>query len=626
MSNPSTSIWFLQLALFLSGGALYFFVPGFCLTALSGVVASDLSPLAIDQLRMSSPYLFGFGGFTLFALMTQRTALRPRFAAVFTVVFTSWSLVQWNGVVTGHYAAPGALAAVLATFLALANARILLLPALERLAPEHGGVRDTKPPQAFVLWFLQGVVLLSGSLGFLFAPEMVLSTISGNPIGSPLLTALAIHQTSLLGALATGMSLLSFIAITTQRSFAWRGFSFFFAFFLAVWVVSIAWILNWGNYALPVLGVLVPGLFLLPMNYWLHSLRGEWDPEGAGRMPETWSVLDLVAGPIMAVAVLRTRRRSSHLVGVALRGVFVPATGATSSEQSAPTNDFFSDAAVKPVQVRFANLTELDDASLDVRGCAIKFSENQHTSPLDLLLNTGSYCPAYNLWSFAAFAASKIVPTKGSEVIVRRNLVAREGGVAGLRRAPESYAKLYYYGQIVRDWLTKEGDRYLVRYRCVPVDLGPESGLPDEADAARIWVRERALGEARPRDYLRRELRDRVAHGAVKMRLQAQFHRPRHGDSQEWYNASVDWDEDCHPWRDLGTLELREVMEDADTEMLQFDPANHPISLGIPCATGPSDYRSMGDSEARVVRALQRLRLRAYEAFGLPPFDGEARS
>ena len=60
--------------------------------------------------------------------------------------------------------------------------------------------------------------------------------------------------------------------------------------------------------------------------------------------------------------------------------------------------------------------------------------------------------------------------------------------------------------------------------------------------------------------------------------------------------------------------------DDANTELLQFDPGNHPMTLGIPRSSSPLDFRSMGDSEARVVRALQRFRLWMYKIFGPPSF------
>ena len=46
------------------------------------------------------------------------------------------------------------------------------------------------------------------------------------------------------------------------------------------------------------------------------------------------------------------------------------------------------------------------------------------------------------------------------------------------------------------------------------------------------------------------------------------------------------------------------MLPDSEAEMLQFDPSNHPECLSIPRATGPRDYRSLGDSEMRVVRTL----------------------
>jgi catalase len=315
----------------------------------------------------------------------------------------------------------------------------------------------------------------------------------------------------------------------------------------------------------------------------------------------------------------RTRRRSSHLLGVGAKGEFLPAVG-----DGVPSHDFFRNGKPMPVKVRFANLTELDDAALDVRGCAVMF-EGSDGERFDLLMNTGSFCPAFNLPTFAGFVASKFVPEKGSEAIVRSNRVAREGGVAGLRSGPDSYARLYFHSQIVRYWVDINGVRRLVRYRCVPDDLGPESGLPDAAEAEHIWIRERRVGDERASNYLREELRQRVKDGGVRMRIQAQFHRPAGGDSEEWYNPSVDWDEDTHPWQELGTLELREGLPDAETERLCFDPGNHPASLGIPRSASIWDYRSLGDSEARVVRTLQRLRTSMYRRSGLPSFGAVAR-
>ncbi len=92
------------------------------------------------------------------------------------------------------------------------------------------------------------------------------------------------------------------------------------------------------------------------------------------------------------------------------------------------------------------------------------------------------------------------------------------------------------------------------------------------------------------------------------------------GDTDDWYNASVEWDERECPWIDVGRVDLDQPMSDADCELLQFNPGNHPMTLGVPRSSSPLDFRSMGDSEARVVRALQRFRLWMYKVFGPPAF------
>ena len=603
--------WLVQALILGIWGLAWFLAPGTSLSLLTGQPVAGLASEAVDQLRMSSPYLMGLAGFSVFAAMTRRTRMRRGFGLVFGIALTLWSIANWVGIASGLYGTTAVLLAIVPSALALANVAVAL-PTPPGWAPaENAGTSSTKPPAAFVIWLIQGSVLLSGATAFYFTPAMTLGLITGQSAAG--LSPVAVHQTQLLGALSSGIALFSFFAVRSQRSFAWRGFAFFFVVFMSIWTVSIAWILGQGSYAWPVLSVLVPGLLFLPMNVWLGRQHGEFDPGDVNRHSEVWTARDLIAGPLMALAVFLTRRRSSHGLGVGARGTFRP-----SSREGVPANDFF-DSGSHPVQVRFANLTQLDDAALDVRGCAIKFSDEAYESPLDLLMNTGSFCPSTNLVTFASFVASKVLPASTSEAALRKNLPAREGGVAGLRRAPGSYSSLHYYAQIVRFWTEPGSDRHLVRYRCI-ADEGDEEGLPSAEDASHIWLRGRLPSETRRTDYLRNELRERLAREPVRMRLQAQFHTPTENESKEWYNPAVDWDQRTNPWHDLGTIELTEALSEEETEYLQFDPGNHPESLGIPRSDSPLDYRSMGDSEARVVHALQHLRLWTYRTFGLPPF------
>ena len=232
----------------------------------------------------------------------------------------------------------------------------------------------------------------------------------------------------------------------------------------------------------------------------------------------------------------------------------------------------------------------------------------------------------------------------------------REGGIAGLRRAPDSYGRLIFHSQIVRIWIGQERAEpgageislqpamYLARYRLVPLallppdsppeagtrsdDLLPESGLPDSVDAAAPWDRARRPGEGRPVDYLREELRRRLQAGpAVELLLQVQLHRAedpgeRRGSALAWYDASVDWDETVTPWQNLGRIDLTQALGAAETERLRFNPAHHPLNFGVPEAVSLLDPRSLGASELRVMSAISSLRAGLAAVLWLPVEEG----
>jgi hypothetical protein len=148
--------------------------------------------------------------------------------------------------------------------------------------------------------------------------------------------------------------------------------------------------------------------------------------------------------------------------------------------------------------------------------------------------------------------------------------------------------------------------------------VNKEAGIPDAKRRLQIWNRARSPGDTRPHDYLRRELKQRVEAGPARFLFQAQFHLPERGDTLDWYNAGVDWPALAHPWHDVALVELTRPLADADTERLRFNTANHPATLGVPIATGWTDFRSMADSERRILRRLQGLRYWLYENLGLP--------
>ena len=612
--------WLAQLGLLTAYGAAALLVPRRAIALLTGDGA-DVPRLEVDLVRSTGAAFLVLDLATLLALMRLRDpGLRRALARAFCAFFVAWSTVVAINHQSGHFIGwVPYLTFIPGYVLALLNLQIARRPWTEgerELAWIRPGSANAKPPQAWPLWLVQGLGLSALAVLLLAAPARGLAWLTG--LGSDALPPRALEEARVLGACFLGSALVTFTAMAQQVWITWRELAMTFAVTLAAWAGAFTWGHASGSFALgPWLVLAGFALLLAAGNLALVRLRDPWADEDVEVDTEDWTFTDLVAGPMMGLQTLMTKRRASHLVGVGARGRFV-----AEPDASVPANDFLVPGTEWPLQARFANLTELDDASLDVRGGSIKLSLHPWKSPFDLLMNTGSFCPAGNVVEFAAFVASKFMPTIGSEIIVKSNPNALEGGVAGLRRGPDSFARLYFHAQKPSYWVSTDNVRYLVRWRMAPWDLGRESGLPDDADCSHVWIRARRHGDTRPASYLREELKARLARGPVAFRLQAQFHRPEAGDGLAWYDASVEWDGLDHPWLDVGRVELLEPLPPAVTERLQFNPANHPPSLPIPVGASLMDPRSLGSSEYRVVRRLQRLRLWMYDTFGLPPLDG----
>ncbi len=623
-------LWVVQWLILLITGLVGLFAPYFLVDAI--VNNKEINPehyhYAADALRVTSAFVLGLAGFTIFALMLSQTVARRRFAILFVICFGALALTLWLAFATDIYDSTVIMACAVLTLFTLFNLNWALQVPPGKRKQNNAGVAGSKPPSSWAAWFVQLLVLGASGIALILAADHVLlflsnhgsaTIVADNPDLDTAAKKLIHHQWQLVGIMAFVFAVLSGFGMVTQRESIWRGFAFIASATFLVVALTLVFVTFTDRYHLASLSMLVIAVVFFYMNRSIMRHPATWEIDDS-EVTDAWTIIDLVAGPLMALAVLMKKRRSSHLLGSGARGRFIVA-GSDDAPPEYPQHDLFVPGTEFPVQVRMANLTETDDAALDVRGFSLKLSNHRYHSPFDMMMNTGTFCPAFNLVTFAGFVASKFVPTAGSRAIVRSNLVAREGGIAGLRRAPNSFAELKYYSQLVRHWVDLEGVRHLVRYRVIP-DIGiEESGLPSDEDAAQIWERGRLPQETRAKNYLRSEIKQRVNEQGVRMRFQAQFHTPVPGDTADWYNSSVEWDERICPWVDLGMIELNEALSDADTELLQFNPNNHPYTLGIPASRSPLDYRSMADSDARVVGALQRVRLWMYETFGPPSFE-----
>ena len=77
MSDAPPRLWLAQFAILTTWGLAWLIVPGASLSLLTGKTVAELTSPAIDQLRMSAPYLVGLGGFTVFAMMRDLSLISP---------------------------------------------------------------------------------------------------------------------------------------------------------------------------------------------------------------------------------------------------------------------------------------------------------------------------------------------------------------------------------------------------------------------------------------------------------------------------------------------------------------------------------------------------------------------
>lgn len=609
-------VWALQTFVFLGGGPAFLFprwvMPLFLAHAPGPEV--DLT-LAHDGFALLGVHATSVGLFTLFAMMVGDPEARRRLTRAFVVFLSLWcGTLFWNTREAPSAYGPAAVGLfAVAALCWLGN----LIWAFRRVPGEGGAIGSghvaSAPSWTWPAWVLTGsAALVLGVLLFVLARPVMHAW--APPARDALADALAWQQLRFAGAYLATWGALAIGQAFSDRADVWRPL----AGLLAVWPLAtvLLALVRWGPdlYLWPayaslagfgLLGVVALLAFRAPAIPWAADVS---------RPLFGWSWEDLVAGPMMGLQTLQTRRRASHLLGVAARGTLEVAADAPR-----PPNAFFAPGAKLPLVARFANLTELDDASLDVRGGSISVTSADGTERFDMVMNTGSAAPVQHVVQFAGFVASKFLPTFGSALVVKSNRLAREGGIVGLRRAPSSYTRLYYHSQIVRWWMEPAGALHLARYRLAPEDLGEESGLPSAEDVKHIWERGRLPDAEGGPAYLRSELLDRVRqHAPVKLRFQVQLKAGHPDLDVAWYDASVDWPTDDHPWVDVGIVSLEEPLSPEECERLAFDPWNHPASFGVPPSDGVFDPRSLGDSEARVMAMLQGLRRWMYLRLGLP--------
>jgi len=301
-----------------------------------------------------------------------------------------------------------------------------------------------------------------------------------------------------------------------------------------------------------------------------------------------------------------TGARATHPSGIGARG-----TIEVLPQPELPAHSFFRPGATFPCRIRHGNASFFDDAACVLRGLAIKLADTGDGSPFARLANGGARGPIWSSASFVRVSTAFLTSSpKKQQYEPQARLMDRDPAVLmswieSVRDAPASYADLTYHGQVAFVYEARDGAPRLCRFRARRPDLEAESGLPSSERQHRVWNMGRDTSDDRPLDYLRAELRSRLASGPVEYVLQIQVREPSASDTLEMFHVNRPWRE---PWRDLARIRVTEPLTDLETERMRFTPAHMPDGLGIPGALSVEDYRSVLTGRIRIYALAQAAR------------------
>lgn len=66
-------------------------------------------------------------------------------------------------------------------------------------------------------------------------------------------------------------------------------------------------------------------------------------------------------------------------------------------------------------------------------------------------------------------------------------LISLAANIDGLRRAPKSFVDQRYYSEVILAFKAFDGVARYVRFRLIPADDRPETGLLSEEDQRNVW-------------------------------------------------------------------------------------------------------------------------------------------
>ena len=251
--------------------------------------------------------------------------------------------------------------------------------------------------------------------------------------------------------------------------------------------------------------------------------------------------------------------RPVHAKGTLLSGTFTPSSSAKALTKAPHVNR----PSIR-VAVRFSDFAGIPtipdyDENASPRGLALRFylAEHVHT---DIIGHSIDAFPTRTVEDFLQFlrAAGSSGPGAPKPTPVESFLASHPAALAFVQAPkpiPSSFARESYYSVSAYKFTNSEGASKFGRYRVVP---------PDGND----FLEASAASKKDP-NFLFDELKDRMAHGTIKMRILVQV--AAEGDVID--DSTVQWP-DKRPLVEFGDIELDGAVPDGEAAQRQiiFDP------------------------------------------------------
>ena len=111
-----------------------------------------------------------------------------------------------------------------------------------------------------------------------------------------------------------------------------------------------------------------------------------------------------------------------------------------------------------------------------------------------------------------------------------------------------------------------------------------------------------------PKDYLKKEYRERITRGPLEYKLQLQLHEAKEDDPPTILHVGREWNESTHPWLDVADIKMTSLLSPTATERLKFIYTNLPSTIGILPAQSSDDPNCVVHIRNAVYVWSQKLR------------------